>query len=242
MRSLSRVVGGVSRRLERPELLAAVDASARLAQREAIGMSAVLAAVLRAGDTYVDIGTNRGQVLREAVRIAPGGTHIAFEPIPALAAEVAHTFPSVDIREKALGAEPATAEFCWLRRLDGWSGLHRNPEISDSAGEPEYITVEVSTLDAELAGVQPRVIKIDVEGAEVDVLNGARQVLAAAQPVVIFEHVTATAALYGAKPGAPWDVLHELAYEIFAITGEGPFTREAFAASAGSVNWLARPA
>ncbi len=227
MRSLSRVVGGVSRRLGRPELLAAVDASARLAQREAIGMSAVLAAVLRGGDTYVDIGTNRGQVLREAVRIAPAGRHIAFEPIPALAAEVARSFPGVDVREKALGAQPATAEFCWLRRLDGWSGLRRNPEISDSAGE--------------LAGVQPRVIKIDVEGAEVDVLEGARHVLASAQPIVIFEHVTATAALYGATPGAPWDVLHELGYEIFAVTGEGPYTREQFAAAGGSVNWLARP-
>jgi FkbM family methyltransferase len=242
MRSLNRVVGGVSRRLGRPELLAAVDASARLAQREAIGMSAVLAAVLRKGDTYVDIGTNRGQVLREAVRIAPGAAHIAFEPIPALAAEVAHSFPGVDIREKALGAQAGSAEFCWLRRLDGWSGLRRNPEISDSEGEPEYITVEVSTLDQELAAAAPRVIKIDVEGAEVDVLRGARRVLAAVQPVVIFEHVSATAALYGAAPGAPWDLLHELGYEIFAITGEGPYERDAFAAAAGSVNWLARPA
>jgi hypothetical protein len=67
-------------------------------------------------------------------------------------------------------------------------------------------------------------------------------VLASAQPVVIFEHVSATAALYGAKPGAPWDLLHELGYEIFTVTGEGPYSREAFAAATGSVNWLARPA
>jgi FkbM family methyltransferase len=242
VRTLTRVVGALSRRRGRPEWLAAVDATARLAQREAIGMSAVLACSLRGDGTYVDVGTNRGQVLREALRVAPAGRHVAFEPIPQLAREVALAFPTVDCRQKALGARPEVTEFCHFRNLDGWSGLRRSPEISDREGDPEYISVEVSTLDEEMRGTAPAVVKIDVEGAELAVLEGGRSLLAEVKPIVIFEHFSGAAALYGAPLGAPWDLLAELDYEIFAVTGEGPVTRAAFAQGEGVVNWLARPA
>jgi FkbM family methyltransferase len=240
-RLVARGLGGISRRLDRPELLAAFDPGARQAQREEIGIRAVLASALGGAGVFVDVGTNRGQVLREAVRVAPRGRHVAFEPIPELAAQLAQAFPTVDCRSKALGAEPGRSEFCHFRHLDGWSGLRRRPEISDQRGAPEFIAVEVSTLDAELEDLEPRVIKIDVEGAEVGVLEGGRSLLAGARPLVIFEHVYEAAALYGAEPGAPWDVLEELGYDIFAVTGEGPFTREAFARERAIVNWLAAP-
>jgi FkbM family methyltransferase len=180
-------------------------------------------------------------VLREAVRIAPQGRHIAFEPIPSLAVEIAHAFPQVACRQMALGAKPDTAEFCHFRKLDGWSGLRRSPQIDDERGDPEYLTVEVSTLDEELTGVRPSVIKIDVEGAELAVLEGGRSILTQARPAVIFEHVADAAALYGARPEALWDLLGDLGYEIFAVTGDGPLARSAFAGASGIVNWLARP-
>ena len=87
-------------------------------------------------------------------------------PIPALRTDVARAFPQVDCREVALGAQAGSEQFCHFTQLDGWSGLRRNAKISDERGRPEYITVSVSTLDAELAGMVPRLIKIDVEGAE----------------------------------------------------------------------------
>ncbi|MEA2200870.1 MAG: hypothetical protein QOI89_1466 [Solirubrobacteraceae bacterium] len=238
---VTRATGVASRRLGRPELLAAVSQAARQAQREDVGIEAVLASALRDDDIYVDVGTNRGQVLREAVRIAPAGRHVAFEPVPQLAAEVMRLFPEVDCREVALGASQGSAEFCHFRKLDGWSGLRRSPEISDEQGEPEFITVEVSTLDAELAGMTPSVVKIDVEGAELAVLEGGRSLLSATRPLVIFEHVSHRGRLYGAEPGAVWDLLAELDYRIFAITGDGPVSRSAFAGDTEVVNWLAAP-
>jgi FkbM family methyltransferase len=238
---LYRAAGAASRRLGRPELLAAVDASARQAQREAVGMAAILASTLHRDATYVDVGANRGQVLREAVRIAPEGHHIAFEPIPSLADEVARSFPLVDCRRMAIGATREVAQFCHFRKLDGWSGLRRSPEIDDERGDPEYLTVEVSTLDAELAGITPGIIKIDVEGAELAVLEGGRALLSEARPIVIFEHVAGAAALYGAAVGSPWDLLSSLGYEIFSVTGDGPFTRSGFIGAKAIVNWLASP-
>jgi FkbM family methyltransferase len=241
MRFVNRAAGSLSRRLGRPELLAVVSQAAREAQREAVGISAVLAGTLRGSGTYVDVGANRGQVLAEAVRIAPEGAHVAFEPIPSVAAELARAFPAVDCRAKALGAHAEIAQFCHFRELDGWSGLRRRPEVSDQRGDPEYISVEVSTLDAELAGLRPSVVKIDVEGAEVAVLEGARTVLSEVRPLLIFEHVQDAAALYGAVPGEPWDLLAELDYEVFSATGDGPFSRDAFVGANAIVNWLATP-
>jgi hypothetical protein len=87
----------------------------------------------------------------------------------------------------------------------------------------------------------PRVIKIDVEGAELQVVQGGSALLAATKPFVIFEHAAAAAALYDSPSVALFDSLGELGYEIFTITGDGPYTRAGFAASTDVVNWFARP-
>ena len=237
-----RAVASASRRLGRPELLATFYRGARIELREQIAVTAVVAAALPRNGLYVDVGANRGQVLRDAVRVSPGARHIAFEPIPALAAELAAAFPGVDCRQLAIAGAPGTAEFCHFRKLDGWSGLRRSLVVSDEQGDPEYITVEVSTLDAELRDLSPALIKIDVEGAELGVLEGARSLLARVRPLVIFEHVAAAAELYDGDSGDLWDLLDGLGYEMLSVTGAGPFDRRAFAAERGVVNWLARPA
>ena len=242
MRPLDRAIAGISRRLGRPELLAAVNAYARQAQREEIGIAAILAGALSPASTYVDVGTNRGQVLGEAVRIAPRGRHVAFEPIPELAREVESAFPEVDCRRLALGARAEMTRFCHFRKLDGWSGLRRSPEISNERGDPEYIDVRVSTLDEELAELSPDLIKIDVEGGELHVLEGGRALLARARPRIIFEHVAEAARLYDASSGALWDLLSSSDYRIFSVTGAGPVSRADFIANERVVNWLASPA
>jgi FkbM family methyltransferase len=239
---IRRAMASAARRLGRPELTATFYAAARQLLHEEIAIEAVFAALLRSDATYVDVGTNRGQLLAQAVRIAPEGRHIAFEPIPELAAQLRREFPQVDTRELAVSAQPGTAEFCHFRTMDGWSGLRRSLEVSDERGSPEYIQVRLSTLDSELADVDPRLVKIDVEGAELDAIRGARELLARRKPYVVFEHVVAAAALYDSPSQDLWDALHELGYEIFSITGAGPLARSEFAADTGVVNWLARPA
>jgi FkbM family methyltransferase len=241
MRVVSRAVGAASRRLGRPELLAAVSPVARRDQAEAIGISAALASTLRGEGVYVDVGANRGQVLREAVRVAPRARHVAFEPIPALAQGISRDFPQVDRRPLALGAVSGTARFCHFTTLDGWSGLRRNPHVSDADGRPEYITVQVSTLDRELGELSPTVVKIDVEGAELAVLQGGRSLLQRVRPLLIFEHVASAALLYGVAPHAEWEFLRALGYEIYSATGAGPYAREDFARGDDVVNWIAVP-
>jgi FkbM family methyltransferase len=241
VRLYKRAIGALSRRLDRPELLSVVDAGARQAAREEIAIRAILASSLPSEGVYFDVGANRGQILREALRVAPRARHVAFEPIPSLAAELARTFPDVDCRALALAARQEVTQFCYFQRLDGWSGLRRHPSISDDQGAPQYIDVHVSTLDIEAAELTPSIVKIDVEGAELAVLEGGRSLLARARPLIIFEHVADTASLYGDEPGAAWDLLTDLGYRIFSVTGDGPFTRAKFVSSTEVVNWLATP-
>ena len=59
--------------------------------------------------------------------------------------------------------------------------------------------MEVSTLDAELADLAPSVVKVDVEGAELAVLEGGRGLLQDTRPLLIVEHVAEATALYGAS-------------------------------------------
>jgi FkbM family methyltransferase len=235
-------VGAVARRLGRPELIGALYRSVRRSEEDELAIRAVLAATLHADDVYVDVGSNRGQLLKEALRVAPQGRHIAFEPIPQLAAELAARFPALDRRQLALGAQEGTASFCYFTKLDGWSGLARNPEISDEAGAPEMIEVQVSTLDAQLPELAPAVVKVDVEGAELAVLEGGRSLLQRAHPLLIFEHVRPAAELYGASSERIWELLAEHGYRIFSATGSGPFARADFARAGAVVNWLAVPA
>lgn len=236
-----RAIWGVALRTGRTHLLGAIDAEARAALREDVAMEAILASALPSNGTYIDVGANRGQVLREAVRIAPRGHHVAFEPIPTLAVELAREFPSVDCRAIAVADRKEVTSFCHFTRLDGWSGLRRYPTVSDTQGAPVFIDVQVSTLDEEVGELTPSLIKIDVEGAELAVLEGSRSVLARARPIVIFEHVVESASMYGGEHAAPWDLLSELDYRVFSLTGDGPFTRSAFAQAGGIVNWMATP-
>jgi FkbM family methyltransferase len=241
LRIVRRAVGSIARRLERPELVSAFYPLARRDEHEAIAIRAVLASSLRRDSCFIDVGTNRGGVLREAVRSAPDGRHLAFEPVPQLAAEVEREFPSVDCRRLALAAQPGSAEFCWFRNMDGWSGLRRSPEVSDAKGRPELISVTVSTLDAEVTDRAPSLVKIDVEGAELDVLRGGRSLLTETRPALIVEHLARASAVYGASSADVWDLLSEYGYEVFSVTGEGPVSRAQFGTSELVVNWLARP-
>jgi FkbM family methyltransferase len=233
----------VSRRTRRPELLAAFDRLARRDLRDELAMRAILAAKLRAESTFVDVGANTGQWTKEALRCAPGGRHLAFEPVPALHEEMTRALPEVDVREVALGEEIGTARFCHFAGMPAWSGLRQRPEVAPQTGRPAWIRVRVSRLDDEIGDLAPAVVKIDVEGGELAVLRGATATIARSQPLVVFEHQPEAAALYGHTSSEVWAFFDERGMRIFDQQGGGPYALGAFEAAARDlvVNWLAVP-
>jgi hypothetical protein len=94
------------------------------------------------------------------------------------------------------------------------------------AVDRELITVATERLDDHLPeGCAPAFIKIDVEGAECLVIEGALRTLAAHRPTVVVEHGPGGSDHYGSTPAQ----LHRLLCDgaglrIFDLDGEGPYS------------------
>jgi FkbM family methyltransferase len=206
-------------------------------------MRTVLPALLPPDGVFLDVGANEGRVLEDAVRLAPHGSHVAWEPIPELARALRERFPGVEVREAVLGEQAGPAEFVYVIDDSGYSGLRQRP----FPGNPrsQTLTVQMERLDDALRpGVRPDAIKVDVEGGELGVFRGARETIARHRPAILFEHGMGAAEYFGTTPDQVWDVLCEdCGLRIFDLDGEGPYSREQFV-DAMSLrarwNWLAR--
>jgi FkbM family methyltransferase len=129
---------------------------------------------LRPDDLFIDIGSNVGTyaVLGSAVR---GARTICFEPDPETAACLRENIDAnrihsrVTVHELALGSFNGTVSF--TRGLD---------TINHIAGpdDEDVRTVRITRLDDVLAGLDPVMVKLDVEGHEAEVVEGALETLA----------------------------------------------------------------
>jgi FkbM family methyltransferase len=144
------------------------------------------------GDTVVDIGAHKGMYTYWLWRlVGPRGSVRAYEPQPDLADQLrrglaGRRFANVTVSQAALSSRRGTARLSVPvedgRRIIGHASLLQHGD------DPTAATFEVETvpLDEEgLAGVS--FVKCDVEGFELDVLEGARGLLAAAHPTLLVE-------------------------------------------------------
>jgi len=200
----------------------------------------VMASRLRADSNAIDVGAHAGDFLRNIVRCAPQGHHVAFEPLPVFHDSLRREFPQVEHHACALSDAAGRTTFNYVPSAPGFSGMRRR----DYPGNPavEQIDVELRRLDDVVDPERPvDLLKIDVEGAELQVLHGAARLLAHSRPAVLLEHGTAAHA-YGTKPGQIWDCFEAAGLRVFDLDGDGPFTRSQFEArvDAGRTwNWLA---
>lgn len=143
------------------------------------GTRLLLERLLAPGDVFVDAGANVGVHTVAAARaVGAGGSVIAFEPFPATAALLRRTvaingFESVvKIHDVALGAEGGEAQL----HLGEMSGHHSLYDLDQQETGTCGVTV-VRLDDVVPPGRPATVLKIDVEGAELEVVEGARRVL-----------------------------------------------------------------
>lgn len=166
-----------------------VTAGYRLMKPESDNLQVDL--MCRPGDTVLDIGANVGDwTLSMALRVGLNGRVLAFEPVPYLAEAIAKTSrinrqDQVEVHNLALSSEDGTAEFSVEQGNSGGSRL------GHMAGDFSSISVPTRRLDSLLAE-RPDIeridfIKIDVEGFELQVLQGARATLARFRPPLILE-------------------------------------------------------
>lgn len=155
---------------------------------------------LRPGQVVFDVGAHAGLHLEQFLDlIGPSGRAVAFEPIPALADTLASKYrgrSNVDIRNIALGDKPGSAGFLVLHKALGMSGFKQRADSGDQGAE--RITVEIDTIDRQSAGLRCLdYIKIDVEGAEISCLRGARQTVTRYRPLISVEYGMPGYSLFG---------------------------------------------
>jgi FkbM family methyltransferase len=142
---------------------------------------------LRPGDVALDIGANLGaHTLPLAKLVGPGGAVHAFEPqrilFQILCGDVAlNELGNVRALPFALGRVPGSTK---VPALD-YRGVNNFGGIPLGVAHGEDVTVV--TLD-QLGLARVCLIKIDVEGMELDVLTGARATLARCRPMLYVEN------------------------------------------------------
>jgi FkbM family methyltransferase len=146
--------------------------------------------LLQAGQRAIDIGANYGvYTLSIAKAVGPTGVVWAFEPTSSTAAFLAqgiaaNNFTHVIVEQSALSRKCGTAQLT----------LNEAPESNSLArGEPSggaKETVRVVTLDECMERYRWEnidLVKIDAEGEEENILEGARRFLADLSPLILFE-------------------------------------------------------
>jgi FkbM family methyltransferase len=131
----------------------------------------------------VDCGAHVGAVLASLRSLAPKGRHVAIEADEQKAAAIRRRFPEVEVHAVALGSHPGRAEFLIDRSRPGFSRL---VPAGGSAAHDRTVSVPVAPLD-DLVHHDVQLIKIDIEGAELPALQGARDLLSRCHPALLFE-------------------------------------------------------
>ena len=87
----------------------------------------------------------------------------------------------------AVAESTGQADFYQFDKDISLSSLNRH--AAERCGSPQVNRVQVGTIDSVFAGRSEKIsfIKIDVQGAELKVLLGAREVIFADRPVILFE-------------------------------------------------------
>jgi FkbM family methyltransferase len=150
--------------------------------------SRLLDLTLKDGMTFVDVGAHVGvHTLHGARRVAPNGAVIAFEPTPKLFQRLQKTahLNGIDDVCRCINIALSSSEGLATFHVSGQHGHNSLYPMSDEE-EKSKMHVRTASFDSVLHEAQRiDVVKIDVEGAELDVLQGMKQVLANHQDILL---------------------------------------------------------
>jgi len=129
---------------------------------------------LRPADWFVDVGANVGAYTLLASGVA-GAKTLAIEPSPSTYQYLLRNIRLNDLAEKVTPLNAALGRAEGRTRLT--DGLGTENYVSPGGNPSEGIEVRVSSLDSVSQDRRPKLIKIDVEGFETEVIAGAERTL-----------------------------------------------------------------
>jgi FkbM family methyltransferase len=212
---------------------------------------AFLDRLLRPGMTFVDIGANEGLFsLFAARRVGAAGRVVAVEPSSRERRQLERNIgrnrlANVTVVSHALGSAAGSARLRIAAKLHGGHNTFGD-FVHDGASAVASEDVPVETFDGlarRLALGRVDAVKIDVEGAELKVLDGGREFLKRARPVLLIEANEEALQRQNASTAGMIALLRALGYEIRVfsertgdverLAGDGPLSANIVAVPSG---------
>jgi len=185
--------------------------------------------IVRTGDTVVDVGANMGaHTLWLAKFVGPSGRVIAFEPTLDAFRRLKQNIalnpdlgPRIDARQMMIVAE--SGQKVEAKIYASWRADRRPPPDAHHLHQG----IPVSTAGAQAATLDEAVkdagrislIKLDVDGHELNVLIGARATLIRDHPTIVMEYAPYTLRERGQDPNDLIRLLSGLGYRFFGLDG-----------------------
>jgi len=176
---------------------------------------------LRPQDLFVDVGANSGSYSILAGK-AVGARGYAFEPVPASYTRLVenmrlnHLEHTVKCFNVAVGKSDGTVEF--TAALDT-----ENHVIANGEPHENTLSIQVTTLDRVLRDENPTLLKIDVEGYETPVLEGATECLRKSSILAVIMELNGLAGRYGFQESAILQTMLANGFETYTYD---PFARQ----------------
>lgn len=177
--------------------------------------------------TILDIGANCGWYALALAKHCPAARIHAFEPIPhtheILERNIRHNgFTNIEAHRLAFSNRESTLEFLYTPNCSGATSLTKAGQPGDR-DSLEKISCPGTTLDLfctrnELA---PQLIKCDVEGAELMVIQGGEKTIVAHKPVILIELLRKWSRQFGYHPNDVLTLLGEHGYQAHTLSDDG---------------------
>lgn len=167
---------------------------------------------LRGEDLFVDVGANMGSYTILACA-AVGASGYAFEPIPKTYERLVenvrlnHLEARVNCWNRGVGARPGRTAF-----TSDYGPANR---VFDPAeGNPIAVEVDMTSLDIALGDETPSLLKIDVEGYEAPVLEGAKNTLQKETLQAVIMELNGSGSRYGFSESKIQEEMYDYGFRI----------------------------
>jgi FkbM family methyltransferase len=144
-------------------------------------------------NTIVDVGAYTGIYSVIAALSNPSSEVFCFEPNPKIIPNLKENITLNDLVGRVVIECYALSNAISSGRLnyhDTWSSMNSVSSADHGFGESELI--QVTTLDSYFVNKKVDLIKVDIEGAELNFLRGARRVLKEDKPILLMEALDAS--------------------------------------------------
>ncbi|PZW44511.1 FkbM family methyltransferase [Pseudomonas sp. URMO17WK12:I2] len=186
-----------------------------------------LKAITQENGVILDIGANCGWYALALARHCPSARIHAFEPIPhtheILERNIHHNgLFNIEAHRLAFSNQQATLEFLYTPNCSGATSqvLAGQPGSRENL---QKVSCPATTLDSFCTQHElvPQIIKCDVEGGELMVIQGGEAMLARHKPVILIELLRKWARQFDYHPNEVVERLGRIGYQTYTLSKEG---------------------